>query len=167
MVARWIRDLKYGNQPHLAAPLGSLLAWPASSLLGPPAGSRRARWKALIVPVPMHPARLLQRGYNQASLLANALGHALSLPVLSDLLARVDDGPPQAGLDRGERLRLLGSAFTVVRLAGLPVTDVLLVDDVLTTGATLEACAMQLVEAGARRVFGCVIAAGVQRRLWG
>lgn len=173
-LAGWVRDLKYRNQPQIARPLGALLAWPVTAMLGPsreqaamrPAlvRSDRVRWDAVIVPVPLHRERLQARGYNQASLLAQAMGQALSLPVDDSLLMREGAGPPQAGLDRVERLRLLSSSFAAVR--ALRHVDVLLVDDVLTTGATLEACAGRLVEAGARRVLGCVAAAGVQRRLW-
>lgn len=166
-LAGWVRDLKYENRPQLARPLGALLAWAIGGTLGPPVASRRA-WNPIIVPVPMHAARLRARGYNQASLLAMAMGEALGLPVHDGLLIRRDAGPPQAGLARTERLRLLSGAFAPGDAGGhvLAGADVLLVDDVLTTGATLEACAACLMPAGAGRVLGCVVAVGVQRRLW-
>jgi ComF family protein len=159
-LAAWLRDLKYRNRTQIARPLGNLLSWPVLGTLGRP---------DLVVPVPLHPTRLQERGYNQAALLADAVAAALGLPARDDLLVRHQAGPPQAGLARADRLRLLtgaiglgpGSRGTAVR--GL---DALLVDDVLTTGATLEACAAQLLSAGARRVLGCVVAVGVPRRLW-
>ncbi|MDP2872887.1 MAG: phosphoribosyltransferase family protein [Bacillota bacterium] len=178
-LAAWIRDLKYRNQPWLARPLGILLGWAAQGSFGqagPPlhrtsgAGGRaRARWAPLVAPVPLHPQRLRARGYNQAALLAHAMGQSMGLKIREDLLVRLDAGRPQAGLSRADRLRLLDGAFSLgSSRAGqiLRGKDVLLVDDVLTTGATLEACAECLLEAGAHRVLGCVVAVGVQRRLW-
>jgi len=104
----------------------------------------------VIVPVPLHRWRLLARTYNQAALLANKLGELSGKPVLPDALTRIKATPKQGGLDRKERKRNVAKAFAAQRdVAG---RRVLLIDDVLTTGATAEACARTLLSAGAAEV---------------
>jgi len=162
-LARWVRALKYENSPGLARPLGGLLALVVAGALGCAAD-------AVVVPVPLDPRRRVERGYNQAALLAGSLAASLGLAVLPDALARREGTAAQATLDRQARLRNLRDAFVPGpgwpgrRLHG---REVLLVDDVLTTGATIQACAEAILRAGAGRVFACVVAAGVPRRLWG
>lgn len=115
-------------------------------------------WRALdmtsdlLVPVPLHKRREARRGYNQALVLAQALGAQLQLPTASRALQRVRDTTSQTHLNRAARHRNVADAFAVfpgLDLAGLMVT---LVDDVATTGATLNACAVVLLEAGAKAV---------------
>jgi predicted amidophosphoribosyltransferase len=126
------------------------------------------------VPVPLHPTRYAERGYNQAALVATGVADALGLPLVTHALVRVKVGAAQAGLDRLARLSALTGAFTCAAPGGgggrteraISGKDVLLVDDVLTTGATLAACAAALRQAGARRVFGCVVAVGINRKWW-
>jgi ComF family protein len=124
-----------------------------------------ARWMAragpellaeadVIVPVPLHRWRLLHRRFNQSALLAHALGRIAGTPVAAGLLCRRRNTPPQGTLTRAQREDNVSGAFQVragqaVRVAG---RRVLLVDDVLTTGATATACTEALLEAGARRV---------------
>lgn len=108
----------------------------------------------LIAPVPLHWRRLLRRRYNQSAELARALARRAERPLVVDLLARQRFTTPQEGLDRAARARNQAGAFTVpprhaARVAG---RTVLLVDDVLTSGATLSACAEALRIAGAARV---------------
>lgn len=108
----------------------------------------------LVAPVPLHWRRLFRRRYNQAALLATALGRQAGRPVAPDLLRRRRDTPSQGHLSRGARQRNVAGAFAVAprwrdRLAG---RRVLLVDDVLTTGATVEAAAAALTRAGAAGV---------------
>jgi ComF family protein len=111
----------------------------------------------LLVPVPLHPRREAQRGFNQSLLLARQVGRLLGLPVEERGLARVKDSPPQARtLSRRERWANVQGAFEArVPFAG---RHVLLVDDVCTTGATLEACAQALRGAGAVSVWGLAVA---------
>lgn len=104
---------------------------------------------ALLVPVPLHPRRLRERGYNQALELARPLAAALGIPLRRDVLARVRDTPAQTGLDAAARRRNLRGAF--VAIDGLP-DHVALLDDVMTTGATLRECARVLRRAGVVRV---------------
>ncbi len=111
-----------------------------------------ARETALVAPMPLHPRRLLQRGANQCVELARAL----RLPMRADCLARVRSTPPQRGLSRRERLRNVARAFEAKPLvAG---RHILLLDDVLTTGATMAQAAQCLLDSGAAEVHCAVIA---------
>lgn len=110
-----------------------------------------------LVPVPLHRARLRQRGYNQAQELAVPLGRLLGIPVLPRLLRRVRDTAPQSRLDADARAANLRDAFEVPPLRS-PPPRVALVDDVMTTGATLHAAADALHDAGADRVDAWVCA---------
>ncbi len=105
----------------------------------------------LVVPVPLHPARLRERGYNQALELARPLARALAIPLRHDLLVRTRATPPQTGFDAQTRRRNLRGAFAVAPGSVLPA-HVALVDDVMTTGATLHECARVLRRAGVARV---------------
>lgn len=111
----------------------------------------------IVVPVPLHPSRLRGRGYNQAALLAWALSRRIGLPMDEESLCRVRATLPQMRLPAADRRRNVEDAFrcTTDRLSG---RQVLLVDDVCTTGATLEACADALRKGGARSVWAFTLA---------
>jgi ComF family protein len=111
-----------------------------------------------IVPVPLHRWRLLMRSYNQSALLANALGRLTKKRVLPDGVVRVRATKSQGHLDRQERRRNVADAFRVRRPALVQGARVLLIDDVLTTGSTVEACTRALLAAGARAVDVLVLA---------
>jgi ComF family protein len=138
--AQVVHALKYGGRPSLAAPLGRTLG-----------GAVPATWLRpdLVLEVPLHPARERERGYNQAAELADALAGVLGAPRLPGALARVRATPPQAKLGEAARRRNVAGAFAVARRSGLAGRRVLVVDDVMTTGATLEACLDVLGRAGA------------------
>ena len=106
----------------------------------------------VIVPVPLHRWRLLWRSYNQSALLANALGRLAGKPVIPDALVRAKSTPSQGRLDRTARRRNMAGAFRVHRPKGVDGKRILLIDDVLTTGATVEACTRALLAEGAQRV---------------
>lgn len=156
---------KYGRKPHLARHFGPLLAAFAGKWL--PGGL-----EALVVPVPLHPAKLRQRGFNQALLLARYVARlpGLSLDYLS--LRRARDTAPQVSLGRKERLKNVAGAFRVTHPAAIRGRDILLVDDVSTTGSTLNSCSRELAKAGAERVFCLLLArapgaASGSRRIYG
>lgn len=114
----------------------------------------------VIIPVPVHPARYRMRGYNQAEILARKLGEALDTEVCSDLLIRVKKTRPQKELNDAERLRNLREAFVLSREVPRRYGTVLLIDDIYTTGSTMEACSRRLKEAGVRRIFCVSICSG-------
>jgi predicted amidophosphoribosyltransferase len=123
------------------------------------AGNHRSRPDALI-PLPLHPRRLRARGYDQALELARPLAQRFGLPLRTDLLTRVRDTAPQSRLDAPARRKNLRRAFAVHRtaLARTPLKHVVLIDDVMTTGATLHAAAEALLRAGVERVDAWVCA---------
>lgn len=116
------------------------------------AGEELVARSEVIVPVPLHRWRLLWRTYNQAALLANALGRLARKPVVPDALTRIRGTPSQGHLSRAARRRNLAQAIRAHRPAAVAGRRVLLVDDVLTTGATADACTRALLAAGARQV---------------
>jgi ComF family protein len=141
-----LQALKYEQALGLAQPLAALVARDAPS---PPPG-------CLLLPVPLHPRRLRERGYNQSQLLAQALAGRLALPVDARLIERIVDTPAQASLSRKERLANLRHAFALRGPA--PTRPCLLIDDVMTTGATLATLATLLLAAGVPRVDAWVVA---------
>ena len=147
-----IHALKYDGQKRLAQPLGSLLAQ---------AYQRYNLQADLIIPVPLHKERERQRGYNQTALLARQCAAELSVPLREDILLRHRATATQASLKAQERQHNVEGAFACrpqFANGALAGRTILLLDDVCTTGATLEACARPLFAAGAKRVCGLVLA---------
>ena len=145
-----IHRLKYNNLRAIAPTLGELLADFLASQQVP---------GQVLVPVPMHPRRERQRGYNQAHLLAKEAGSRLGIPVVPRILSRIGNTPPQAkspGVE--ERRANVRGSFRCLHPFLANGLEVILVDDVCTTGATLEACAMALKRAGAISVWGVTLA---------
>jgi ComF family protein len=143
-LARAIVRFKYEGAPHLARPLGGLLLRGARAL-----GDFAPH---LVAPVPLHATRLVARGYNQAALLAAPVARVLRASLAVRALVRTRDTPQQAALARAQRLDNVRGAFAVPAPAAVRGRRVLLVDDVCTTGATLDACAAALRAAGALEV---------------
>lgn len=146
-----IQRFKYSSETHLASPLGGLLSRFARTLLPHPE-------EFVTVPVPLHTHRLRERGFNQGLLLARVV--ASELGTLLDYLSliRKRDTPSQTGLGRKERRRNVAKAFSVTSAAIFKGTRVLLVDDVLTTGSTLNECAKTLKKSGALEVICLALA---------
>jgi ComF family protein len=140
-----IQLFKYGRIPTLAAPLGRLLA----------RALPREQNFDVIVPMPLHWRKRWQRGFNQAALLAREIGRRTHVPVLP-ALRRVRNTASQAGLTSAKRRQNVSGAFQAARRAQqrawLDGRSVLLIDDVMTTGATAASCARALKRAGARHV---------------
>lgn len=118
----------------------------------------------VIVPVPIHRSKYLERGYNQAQILAALLGRNLNIPVLSELLLRSRKTMPQKKLSDKERLKNLSEAFCFHTETSLdynkPIYRVLLVDDIYTTGSTIEACTNILKANGVAEVYFVVLCIG-------
>jgi ComF family protein len=106
----------------------------------------------LVIPVPLHLNRLRWRGFNQAALIGTAVARRIARPLDVRTLVRTRATPAQTAQDRRARLRNVHDAFAVERPARVANRRVLLVDDVMTTGATVDECARTLLAAGARRV---------------
>ncbi len=114
-----------------------------------------------IVPVPLHITRLRQRGFNQALIIAYELSRTFSLPFSYDNLSRVRPTRPQVELSGEERIKNVAGAFALKKPDELKDRDILLIDDVFTTGATMNECAGVLKEAGAARVTALTLARAV------
>jgi ComF family protein len=142
-VAALLRRHKYGLDQSLGRALAEYLdAAPALD-----AGAYD-----VVIPVPLHRTRLRWRGFNQAALLGVALARRLNCPLDVVTLTRVRSTPPQTARDRAQRARNVHNAFAVRRPSRVAGQRVLLVDDVMTTGATADECARVLRAAGARRI---------------
>jgi len=114
----------------------------------------------MIIPVPLHKKRFAERGFNQAFLIGNILAKHSSIPIQEKLLIRKRDTPHQANLDRKGRLSNVVDAFRVKALEAIDGKSILLVDDVYTTGATMQTCAEVLLKGGAKEVHGWTLARG-------
>ncbi len=134
--------LKYGRKVGLARTMARYMA----PLVSPAAPD------ALFVPVPLHRGRLWQRGFNQSALVARELSRATGLPADARLLRRVKRTPPLKGLSLVQRRRTVAGAFALDASADVKGRTVILVDDVVTTGSTANACARVLRRAGASRI---------------
>lgn len=150
-MVRAIVLLKY----HAVTPLGG---WFAARLAEMVARNPDAFAADVVVPVPLHVSRLRERGYNQAELIARPLAKRLGLPLRSYLLVRTRPRPDKLKLTRKERWRTVRGAYAMRSDTKIDKLRVLLVDDVFTTGATLDACARVLRQAGASRVVALTVA---------
>jgi ComF family protein len=152
-----VHKFKYSDHLDLAPMLGQWMAR---------AGRELTREADALIPVPLHWRRLWARRFNQSAALALAISHAASVPVLAESLKRVRATPQQVGLDKSGRAQNVQGAFKVApeRKADVAGRRLILVDDVLTSGATVDACARALLRAGAAHVdvlvFARVVAGG-------
>lgn len=140
-----------------------LAGWFAKRLEETFAGNREGFGADCVVPVPAYPARRRERGYNHAELIAKPLARALGLPCRSNLLMRTRPRPEKLRLSRKERWQSVHGAYTTRKRLRVDNLRVLLVDDVLTTGATLDACSRALRKAGASKVVALTVARAVPR----
>ena len=148
-------QLKYGQRQEYGLFYGEIAALYAKKEI--------QQWKIqLLVPVPLHRKRQEKRGYNQAEILAEALGKCLGIPVDAQSLYRKKNTKPQKELDPSERRNNMKDAFSIRRKGAQRISgkNLLLVDDIYTTGTTLDAAAQCLKKAGAGEVFFLTIAVG-------
>ena len=134
--------LKYGRKVALARTMARYMA------------PLRGSWEshAIVMPVPLHRWRLWGRGFNQAALVAHELGKRWDLRAEIDLLRRIRSTPPLKGLNSNQRRKAVSAAFAVRDREKLQDKTIILIDDVMTSGSTAEACAKALRRAGAARV---------------
>ncbi|WP_424832015.1 double zinc ribbon domain-containing protein [Ruegeria sp.] len=146
-----ILALKHGDRPELARPAARWMAQAGRDLFRP---------DMLIAPVPLHWSRLVKRRYNQSALLAQHLAHEIGLECVPDLLQRRLRTPVLDGKTAKERAETLANAISPHprRSAGIKGRDILLVDDVMTSGATLSACTRVCQDAGANHISVLVLA---------
>lgn len=114
----------------------------------------------ILVPVPLDKQKLKKRGFNQAELLAKDMGSYLNFPIKKGCLIKIKKTFPQVGLDNRSRKDNLKSAFAIKEKEAVKNKNILLIDDVFTSGATLNECAKVLKRAGAKQVIGITVARG-------
>lgn len=146
-----IQRFKYGRKVSLGKPLGRLLAGGCAEYLA-------AHRFDIIIPVPLHPKRLRWRGFNQAVILAREVGRVCRLPVDPFILLRSRETPPQTQLAEEERKKNMRGAFSVDPAKSIEGKSLLLVDDVYTSGATVNECSRILLRAGAKEVYVLTLA---------
>jgi competence protein ComFC len=151
LVRKLVHEFKYARQRHLRYPVA---AWLRETLRDP---RLHGRHFDVIVPVPLHPARERERGFNQAMLLAELLAASTTVP-LRGVLERTRYTTTQTAYDRAERMENLHGAFRLRKNQDVRDLRVLLIDDVLTTGSTLSECARVLRAAGAVSVHAATAA---------
>jgi competence protein ComFC len=154
MALELIHRYKYGRALWFEPLFASLLIGPAAPLL------RQEGWD-LIVPVPLHPMKQAEREFNQAERLARRLGRATEIPISTKLVRRVEPTRSQTRLSRAERAQNVHRAFAPVDRARCGARRIVLIDDVLTTGATTSACAKVLKDCGAGEVCVWTLARGL------
>jgi ComF family protein len=151
-VQRLIYRFKYRGEQHLSYVFGGFLAKRLKE---------QKNWDySALVAVPLHRKRHRERGFNQSALLAKEIALRLDVPVLFDALSRTKETSVQAGLGRQERFANLSQAFSVNDKSGIQGKRVVLVDDIFTTGSTVNECSRVLLEAGAEKVYVLTVATG-------
>ncbi len=141
-----LQHFKFHNKTSLRHTFTTMLAYFINQY------SLRFPNAAAVIPMPLHPVRLRERGYNQAGLLAESAAHILGLPCRYDILERTRATPRQSELDAKERWTNIKGAFRIKPLADITGSTIILVDDIVTTGATASEAAGTLKDAGASRV---------------
>lgn len=153
MVCSLLQQFKYQRQTHLAVDFGVLLAGCVGAYYGDIVFDE-------VTYVPLHPCKGRERSFNQSGLLATEVGRRLGVPVLYSSLRRIRFTRTQTRLSAAERRRNVDGAFEAVKGDWIRSRRILLVDDVMTTGATLNACAEALMRAGAYSVHAVTVARG-------
>jgi ComF family protein len=156
LLKKAIKTLKYRKVKELAKPLASLMIKLLEDL-------KNQEWTLtdfLIMPIPLYPYRQRSRGFNQAELLAEEIAKKFNLKLVTDVLKRVKITASQAKLASDERRDNVKDAFKVVDKEGMKNRKIILVDDLTTTGATLQEAARILKKAGAKSVIGLALARG-------
>lgn len=151
-IAPSIYRFKYGGRQEYAFFFGRCMAWKLEG--------RIKQWKAeALVPIPIHPSRKRQRGYNQAELLAKVISARTGVPMRCDIVARRKKTTPQKGLDDVERQNNLKRAFKIIQ-NDVKLNTIIIVDDIYTTGSTIDAISMEFSRHGVHTVYFITLAVG-------
>lgn len=150
---RLLHQIKYNNRPDLISTIGR---WYGKQLHQSPLWAETDT----VVPVPLHWKKFRKRGYNQSAVFGEGLGETMRIPCHMTALKRVTHDQSLTGMKRLQRVATIGSSFVISKPGLVQNKHVLLVDDVLTTGATLEACALALMEAPVASLRMVTIACG-------
>ncbi|MCF8452068.1 MAG: ComF family protein [Pedobacter sp.] len=150
-VQNLMHQLKYNKKPEVGIRIGELYAW---QLI------RSEGWvnPDLIIPIPLHPVRLKKRGYNQSEEISKGLASVLKLPVSTQHLIRTENTESQTKKSRFARYENLKDAFIIKNATELIQKHIILVDDVMTTGATVEACSNELLKIEGLKISICTLA---------
>lgn len=144
-VRSMMHRLKYRRQKHIGFELGKLAAKKALQ-------HNKFADIDIIIPVPLHPIKQKSRGYNQSELIADGMAEILNKPVHTDLLLKISHTPSQTKKGRLERVKNVYKSFQLTNFNQIQGKHILIVDDVITTGATIEACAMKLLECSGTKI---------------
>src|SRR5579863_2995574 len=142
-VQHLLHQLKYNNQPEVGVRLGKIFGMEIKKL-----GLGLETQVDIIIPMPLHPSRQRKRGYNQSAKFAEGLTQALNIPYSDEVIVRQVNTATQIRKNKGERWENVKDAFCVKQPGMIRDKKILLVDDVITTGASLEACGLELVRYG-------------------
>lgn len=150
-----VQDMIYQYKYDKVFSLSRTFAFFMSELL------KEAGWQAdFIIPVPLHKNRLKSRGFNQAALLGDYISYHHRIPCVDNALIRSTDTKTQTGYNRQQRSDNLKNAFTVIKPDRIKDKNILLIDDVYTTGATADSCSRELRKSGAKKIYVLTIATG-------
>lgn len=150
-VQNLMHQLKYNNRPEVGIKMGELYAWQLMRTQG---------WKKadLIIPIPLHPLKHKKRGYNQSEQISKGMSSVLNLPLSTQNLVRIENTETQTRKTRYARYENLKDAFMIKDASELFQKHIILLDDVMTTGATVEACSNELLKIEGIKISICTIA---------
>ena len=134
-----VHELKYNNKPFIGELIGNIFGLDMLN-------SSFISTIDVIVPVPLHPKKKSMRGYNQAEAFAVGLSNAMSIPLSTDILIRIIHNPTQTKLSKSQRWENVEGIFDVKDISVFENKHILIVDDIITTGSTIEACAKALLK---------------------
>jgi len=146
-----LKRFKFSNKPSYYRAFGKLLALKVQNTI-------QLNQIDMIIPVPLHRSKQKQRGYNQAELIATYVAKLLCIPLKSNILVKTYETKSQSVLSRNERLSNIEDLFKVVNVQAIYNKNILIIDDIVTTGSTLNQCSKALRQAGARIIVAGVVA---------
>ncbi|MCX5749306.1 MAG: ComF family protein [Candidatus Saganbacteria bacterium] len=150
VIKKAIKCLKFRKKRRIAEVLGNIIA------------ENAPRVKAdCIIPVPLHENRHKQRGFNQSEMISGPLSVKLDAPVYSNVLIRKKETKPQFGLHKNERLKNIKGAFSMINRGMIFNKNIILIDDIYTTGATINECSKTLLDNGAKNVRSILLSKAV------